>query len=286
MLEDRSAQHDKVIVDKFHNPYADYEMTTRDYVLRPYTVDEAITITLPPVTEAKGRIYSIVVGAATGAFTVTIQDRDESEDWIADIVLSEKGQGVFAYSDGRHWTFVPVGIRAASFSTSRIDAVSQIRTDTINLVTTVASTVNQLEAMRVTLFADVQAGEWANAICAVVDLETSGFVQGLVGVVCAELDMPGSAACGANGTYSCYEAEINMPTSFTGGGVPVTFFSLNLWGAEKAQFDTSGLLFDITGVTVASGKFFQENTATAATHALRCRIAGTLYYVMLTSADA
>ena len=225
MLEDRGAQHDKVVVDKFHNPYADYEMTTRDYVLRPYTVAEAITITLPVVTEAKGRIYSIVVGAATGAFTVTIQDRDESEDWIADIVLSEKGQGVFAYSDGRHWTFAPVGVRAASFSTSRTDAVSQIRTDTVNLVTTVASTVNQLEAMRVTLFADVQAGEWANAICAVVDLETSGFVQGLVGVVCAELDMPGSAACGANGTYACYEAEINLPTSFTGGGVPVAFFS-------------------------------------------------------------
>jgi hypothetical protein len=39
-------------------------------------------------------------------------------------------------------------------------------------------------------------------------------------------------------------------------------------------------------VTKSSGKFFQDNTAGAASQALRCRINGTYYYVMLTSTGA
>ena len=35
MLEDKFAQHDKVVVDKYHNPEASYTMSTSDYVLRP-----------------------------------------------------------------------------------------------------------------------------------------------------------------------------------------------------------------------------------------------------------
>jgi len=291
MTLERFGEQHVPVVDKSHHPQADYTMTTRDYVLRPDAVtnDAAITITLPPVAEAKGRIYSILTmrDEVTSLLTVTIEDNnDDSEDWIADIVLNEGGQGAVFYSDGRKWMIYSSGIRAASFTSTKIDATLIEHTDMVNLYMTGASTVNMAETMRVTLYSNVQIGNWGNAICAVVDLQTSGFVQGLIGVVCAELDMPASAAVGANGTYVCYEAEINLPTNFTGGGVPVAFFSLNLWGAEKAQFDTSGLLFDLTGVTVASHKVFQENTATAATHALKCRIAGTLYYVMLTSADA
>ena len=53
-LEDRGAQHDKVLVDKYHNPEANYQMTTRDYVVRPTAngVTGPITITLPPVAAA------------------------------------------------------------------------------------------------------------------------------------------------------------------------------------------------------------------------------------------
>ena len=290
-LERLGAQHEMAVVDKFVNPAVDYTMTTRDYIVRPdaVTATEAITVTLPPVAEAKGRIYSILTvrTQVTTTLTVTIEDNnDDSEDWIADIVLDEGGQGAVFYSDGRKWMIYPSGIRAASFTSTRIDAVRTAVTDRVNLVMTGASAVTMAEAMRVTLFSNVQLGNWANAICAVVDLQTVGYVTGLVGVVCAELDMPGGAVPGGNGTYVCFEGEINLPTSFVGGGVPVAFFSLNLWGAEKAQFDTSGLLFDLTGVTMASHKVFQANTATAATHALRCRIAGTLSYVMLTDADA
>jgi hypothetical protein len=106
MLEDRFAQHDKVIVDKYVNPIADYQMTTRDYVVRPAADTEtgAITITLPPVAAAKGRFYSIVARNADGTNTITIQDHgDDSECWLGDIVFDGKCDRALLYSDGLCW---------------------------------------------------------------------------------------------------------------------------------------------------------------------------------------
>lgn len=104
-LESRFAQHDKVIVDKYANPAADYQMTTRDYVVRP-SADGAsgpTTLTLPPVAEAKGRFYSIVVRLADAVNTVTVKDKDDSECWGGDIVLNNKCDRLLMYSDGMHW---------------------------------------------------------------------------------------------------------------------------------------------------------------------------------------
>ena len=102
-LEQNNEQHYREVVDKYANPFVDYQMTTRDYILRPYTVGEAITITLPPVAEAKGRFYSIVAGDITGAFYITVQNGDDSEGWEGDMTLSASGQAMTLYSDGRRW---------------------------------------------------------------------------------------------------------------------------------------------------------------------------------------
>ena len=105
MLEDRFAQHDKEVVDKFHNPNADYEMTVRDYVLRPEADADSgpITVNLPPVAEAKGRFYSIICRNADPVNTVTIADLDDSECWLGDIVMNGKCDGGLFYSDGLAW---------------------------------------------------------------------------------------------------------------------------------------------------------------------------------------
>ncbi len=116
MLESLGAQHQSV-VDKYHNPFADYQMTSRDYVLRPYTVAASITVTLPPVTECKGRFYSIRARACTLTNTITIQDQDESEGWEGDIVLYAAGQGCLLYSDGLAWmlrTFADIEVESSS----------------------------------------------------------------------------------------------------------------------------------------------------------------------------
>lgn len=110
MLEDKSAQHDKVVVDKFIDPNATIEMSTRDYVVRP-TANELsgpITIVLPPVAEAKGRFYSIIVRAATAINSILVTDRDDSECWLSDITLDGKCDRLLMYSDGLAWH--PLGI--------------------------------------------------------------------------------------------------------------------------------------------------------------------------------
>jgi len=287
-LERLGEQHVPV-VDKFHDLVdVDYTMNVRDYVVRASAVTAAITITLPPVVEAKGRFYSIFVVAATGTFTVTLdENNNDSERWfLTGIPFNERGQGCVCYSDGRRWNVMPQGVIGAQFSSARVDAVATVHAGIIQLISEVASAVTQSEALRVTAASEVQTGNWYNAITGVIDYGDAGYVTGLAGVICAELNMPAGAVPGGSGTYWAFEAEINLPTSYVGGGVPVAILGANIWGGTVAQFDDFGLLFDINGVTIATTHFMQVNTAGAATHALKCRVNGTLYYVMLTDTGA
>ena len=105
MLEDRSAQHDKIPGDTYVNPTADYQMRTWDYRLRPAAgaASGPIIITLPPVAEAKGRFYSIVIANADPVNTVTIADANDSECWLGDIVMNGKCDRALMYSDGLCW---------------------------------------------------------------------------------------------------------------------------------------------------------------------------------------
>ena len=103
-LEKNNEQHYREVVDKFVAPNANYQMNTRDYVVRPSSQGVGpITITLPPVSEAKGRFYSIIARAASAVNTITIADRDDSECWDGDLTLNGKCDGVLLYSDGLSW---------------------------------------------------------------------------------------------------------------------------------------------------------------------------------------
>ena len=106
MLDDRSAQHDKIIVDKYQDPRGSYTMNVYDYVLRPYANNDTgpIIITLPPVSMAKGRFYSILVREADGVNSVTIVDNNsDSECWNDDPVFYEGCAATLWYSDGLYW---------------------------------------------------------------------------------------------------------------------------------------------------------------------------------------
>ena len=138
--------------------------------------------------------------------------------------------------------------------------------------------------VRVTMESNVKLGGWANAFKALVDWKTIGGVTGLGSAICAEMVMPGGACPG--GTYGVVEIELACPASWT-GGQPVSLIYAQTSGDTKANFDTYGYLFDIWGVTVGSGKVFQENTTiTSSTHALRIRIGGTAYFIPLHATNA
>lgn len=105
MREDKFWEQDTV-VDKYHAPNENYAMNTRDYVLRPSAdpTTGPITITLPSVSEARGRFYSIVARDADGTNTITIEDfKDDSECWAGDVELNGKCDEALFYSDGMKW---------------------------------------------------------------------------------------------------------------------------------------------------------------------------------------
>ena len=61
-----------------------------------------VTITLPNVEEAAGKIYSISL-ITDGGFDVVVQDQDESRDWEGDFTMDTALDYVLLYSDGRKW---------------------------------------------------------------------------------------------------------------------------------------------------------------------------------------
>lgn len=104
-LEDRFAQHDKEVVDKYTDAQGNFQMPTWYYVVRPSADGDSgpWAITLPPVAEAKGRFYSIICRNADAVNTVTITDDDDSECWLGDIVFNGKCDRTLLYSDGLAW---------------------------------------------------------------------------------------------------------------------------------------------------------------------------------------
>jgi hypothetical protein len=98
-LEQNNEQHYREVPDKYREPTNSYQMTTFDYVMRP-TTDTSLTLTLPPVAEAKGRIYTVI---CRGSGDVTIEDKDDSECWGGDITLTNKCEAALFYSDGLTW---------------------------------------------------------------------------------------------------------------------------------------------------------------------------------------
>lgn len=159
------------------------------------------------------------------------------------------------------------------------------RASEVNLTMTGAASANSIEAFAAIVTSNVQTGNWCNAILGKVDYSSAGFVTGLAGVVCAELDMP--AATIGNGSYCCFEAELNAPTGANGWGttVPVAFLTGNAWGAGVAEFRDEGYVFNFTGLgSPGSSKIIQANTDQP-THALRCLIDGTEYFLLMTTVD-
>ena len=104
-LEQNAEHHYRGVVDKYHDPRSHYQMTTRDYVMRPAAnnLTGVIQITLPPVAEALGRFYSIVARDADGDNAIVINDKGDSECWLTPIILTAKCQKVLLYSDGLCW---------------------------------------------------------------------------------------------------------------------------------------------------------------------------------------
>ena len=80
-----------------------YSMTLRDFLVLVTTESTfAMTITLPSVSEARGKIYVIKLVTSGGTENCTVQDRDDTR---TDLALSSTtaGDDLVLYSDGEEW---------------------------------------------------------------------------------------------------------------------------------------------------------------------------------------
>ena len=169
-----------------------------------------------------------------------------------DLKMFGDTESCYAQYDASEDQFQVVQTNAATSGTERSATIGQTHT----------GVGAAAEALAVTLTSNVALGSYANAIFGKIDLQTTGLISGLAGVVCAELTMPGGTIAGGAGTYACFEAEINCPTGYD-STVPIAVFSINAWGAAVGKFDDSGYLFDLTGVTSGAAHIWYDNQKAA-----------------------
>lgn len=155
-------------------------------------------------------------------------------------------------------------------------------TNPLKISNTVTSAGTSIDGLWTITTTEVALGTYANAFNGKLDFGTAGSVTGLGGAVCAEVDL--GAGCNA-GSYACFEAELIMPSGAL-TGTRTSFMTMNLSGAAAGTFDTNGFIFDINGVTIASGKAIQASAVTDinSTHAMKIQINGTTYYIPLHTA--
>lgn len=157
------------------------------------------------------------------------------------------------------------------------DATSQVTPLSLTVTATLIGA--NVDGAYFTTATEVALGTYANALNGKLNFGTAGRVSGLGAAVCAELDLgPGTTP----GSYACFEAELNCPTSGS-TGARTSFISMNLWGANAAAVDTAGFLFDIGGLTANTGKLLRTglSQAVTATARLRVQVNGTTYYIPL-----
>lgn len=120
--------------DKFIDPIISTALTVRDLVTR-VTASGAITMTLPAVADAAGKIFTIIARAASTTNIVTIADKDDSEGWV-DQYLVFNGDKIILYSDGISWHI----IKSSQLAAAGYDGVGAFQSATAGKGVPISST--------------------------------------------------------------------------------------------------------------------------------------------------
>ena len=129
---------------------------------------------------------------------------------------------------------------------------------------------------------NVALGSFSNALKADVTYGATGRTTGLGSAFVAEMTL---SAGTSSGTYAPLELELNMPTGASTGTL-TSFIHASMQGAAVATMDTNGRFINLVGVTAGAGKMWKTGTTLGtAAGALRCRIAGTDYWLPFYAAE-
>ena len=129
---------------------------------------------------------------------------------------------------------------------------------------------------------NVALGSFSTALKAEVTYGATGRTTGLGSAFVAEMTL---SAGTSSGTYAPLELELNMPTGASTGTL-TSFIHASMQGAAVATMDTNGRFINLVGVTAGAGKMWKTGTTLGtAAGALRCRIAGTDYWLPFYAAE-
>jgi hypothetical protein len=119
-------------------------------------------------------------------------------------------------------------------------------------------------------------GSFSNAVKGEVVYGASGRTTGLGSAVLAEMSLSAGTSAG---TYAPLEIELNVPAGASTGTL-TSFIYASMQGADVATMDTNGRFINLAGVTAGAGKMWVTgSTLGTAAGGLRCRIAGTDYWL-------
>jgi hypothetical protein len=125
-------------------------------------------------------------------------------------------------------------------------------------------------------------GAWSNALKGEIVYGASGRTTGLGSAVLAEMTLSAGTSAG---TYAPLELELNVPSGAATGTL-TSFIHASMQGAGVATMDTNGRFINIVGVTAGAGKMWKTGTTLGtAAGGLRCRIAGTDYWLPFYAAE-
>jgi len=125
-------------------------------------------------------------------------------------------------------------------------------------------------------------GSFSNAVKGEIVYGASGRTTGLGSAVLAEMSLSAGTSAG---TYAPLELELNVPSGAATGTL-TSFIHASMQGAGVATMDTNGRFINIVGVTAGAGKMWKTGTTLGtAAGGLRCRIAGTDYWLPFYAAE-
>jgi hypothetical protein len=126
-------------------------------------------------------------------------------------------------------------------------------------------------------------GSWANALKGYTDFGDAGSVTGLASAVNAEMKMPDKVLAGGN--YAPLEMELVFQDNGRTNGTPVSFIyaraSEETTTGGLDDFNATGYLFNLNGLTLSAGNVLDTIGSTTPTHELRILIDGEEYFIML-----
>lgn len=148
--------------------------------------------------------------------------------------------------------------RAIQIATTSALTAGALKSVEIAQVHTGASTSNNIEVFKAQLTSDVKTGSWVNAIFGRVNYTVNGWAYGSASAVCGEVSLAPGGSHSGQGTYSVFQAELDVPASAVGIGAECSILRASVWGTQKGLFDDNGFLLSITGVTSGAAHVFYD----------------------------